>query len=108
MATREHHDKGLPEPPALPLSPLERADTFPLAGAKADLRSNEGKIESGQPLNNSQQAKGISGQDSESPNDGEASGTAPLDGHVYGESVPQEPPYPADTRDARVSITTIS
>jgi hypothetical protein len=102
MAAREHHDKALPEPPTLPIRPLERADTYPLAGPKGDLRASEGKIESGQILNNSQQAESISGQDCGSPN------TAPLDGYIYRAHVRQEPPYPADPRDARVSITTTS
>jgi hypothetical protein len=108
MATREHHDKGLLESPALPIRPLERADTFPLADSKADLRAGEGKTEPGQTLNHSQQAKGISGPDCESLNDGEASGTTPLDDHFYGESVPHEPLYTIDSHGARVSITTIS
>jgi len=102
MAAREHHDKALSEPYTLPIRPLERADTYPLGGLKADVRASEGRIESGQTLNNSQQAESISGQDCGSPN------TAPLDGHFYRELVQQEPPYPADPRDVRVSITTTS
>jgi hypothetical protein len=97
MAAREHHEQALPEHHTLPIRPLERADTYPLAGLKADVRASEGKIESGQTLNNSQQAESISGQDCGSPN------TAPLDSHFYRERW-QEPPYPADPRDARVSI----
>ena len=108
MAAREHHDKALPEPPTLPIRPLERADTYPLAGSKADLRASEGKIESGQTLNNGQQAKSISGQDCGNPKDGEVSGTAPQDDHFYREHGRQEPPYSADPRDTRVSTTTTS
>jgi len=102
MAAREHHDKALPEPHTLPIRPLERADTYPLSGPKADLRASEGKIESGPTLNNSQQAESISGQDCGSPD------TAPPDDNYYREHVRQEPPYSADPRDSRVSITKTS
>src|SRR5271170_2979295 len=102
MAAREHHDKALPEPHTLPIRPPERADTHPLGGPKADLKASEGKIESGQTLNNSQQAESISGPDCGNPK------TAPPDGHFYREHVRQEPPYSADPHDARVSITTTS
>jgi hypothetical protein len=81
MAAREHHDKALPEPHTLPIRPLERADTYPLSGPKADLRASEGKIESGPTLNTSQQAESISGQDCGSPE------TAPPDDNYYREHV---------------------
>ena len=102
MAAREHHDKALPEPHTLPIRLPERADTHPPGGPKADLKASEGKIESGQTLNNSQQAESISGQDCGSPK------TAPLDDRFYRDHVRQEPPYSADPRDTRVSITTTS
>src|SRR5580698_4725530 len=108
MAAIEHQDMALPEPPPLPIRPLERADTYPQAGSKADLRASEGKIESGQTLNNSQQAKSISGQDCGNPKDGEVSGTVPQDDNFYREHGRQEPPYSADPRDPRVSITITS
>lgn len=83
MAAREHHDKALPEPHTLPIRPLEGADTYPLGGPKADLKASEGKIESGQTLNNSQQAESILGQDCGSPT------TAPLDWCFGSQDLPQ-------------------